>query len=83
VLFSGQAGVPDEATASPKILVILVGKALGYGVSLGCGFRGSPVFPAIFLGIAVASSRMPGSTCRRPSPSRSDPRQAWRREPGC
>ncbi len=55
VLFSGQAGVPDEATASAKILVILlVGKALGYGVSLGCGFRGGPVFPAIFLGIAVA-----------------------------
>jgi chloride channel protein, CIC family len=55
ILFSGQAGVPDEATASAKILVILlVGKAIGYAISLGCGFRGGPVFPAIFLGIAVA-----------------------------
>jgi H+/Cl- antiporter ClcA len=54
-LFSGQAGVPHEATASAKILVILlVGKAIGYGISLGCGFRGGPVFPANFLGIAVA-----------------------------
>jgi len=24
-------------------------------VSLGCGFRGGPIFPAIFLGVAVAS----------------------------
>lgn len=55
VLFSGQAGVPDEVTASTKVLVILlVAKAAGYGISLGCGFRGGPVFPAIFLGIAVA-----------------------------
>ena len=55
VLFSGQTGVPDEVTASTKILVILlVAKAVGYGISLGCGFRGGPVFPAIFLGIAVA-----------------------------
>jgi chloride channel protein, CIC family len=24
-------------------------------VSLGCGFRGGPIFPAIFLGIALAT----------------------------
>ena len=56
VLFSGQAGVPDlAADESTRILVILlVGKALAYAVSLGCGFRGGPVFPAIFLGIAIA-----------------------------
>ena len=24
-------------------------------MSLGCGFRGGPVFPAIFLGVAVAT----------------------------
>jgi H+/Cl- antiporter ClcA len=56
VLFSGQAAVPTiAATQSTKILLILlVGKAIGYGISLGCGFRGGPVFPAIFLGIAVA-----------------------------
>jgi len=56
VLFSGQAGVPAlAATESTKILlVLLAAKALGYAVSLGCGFRGGQVFPAIFLGIAVA-----------------------------
>jgi chloride channel protein, CIC family len=56
VLFSGQSGVPAiAATESTKILlVLLVAKAIGYGISLGCGFRGGPVFPAIFLGVAVA-----------------------------
>ena len=57
VLFSGQASVPALAMpASTKVLVILVvAKGLAYAVCLGCGFRGGPVFPAIFLGIAVAT----------------------------
>ncbi len=57
VLFSGQASVPDVvATSSTKIVVILLlAKAIGYGISLGCGFRGGPVFPAIFIGIALAT----------------------------
>jgi H+/Cl- antiporter ClcA len=56
VLFSGQTGVPAiAATESTKILLILlVAKAIAYGISLGCGFRGGPIFPAIFLGVAVA-----------------------------
>ena len=56
VLFSGQSGVPALAAAdSTKIvLILLVAKAIGYAVSLGCGFRGGPVFPALFLGIALA-----------------------------
>jgi chloride channel protein, CIC family len=32
-----------------------VAKALGYAISLGSGFRGGPVFPAIFLGVALAT----------------------------
>ncbi|MGY1642296.1 hypothetical protein ACI782_14395 [Geodermatophilus sp. SYSU D00703] len=32
------------------LLLLLVAKALGYAISLGCGFRGGP----IFLGIALA-----------------------------
>jgi H+/Cl- antiporter ClcA len=57
VLFSGQSGVPALAAAdSTKIvLILLVAKAVGYAISLGCGFRGGPVFPAIFLGIALAT----------------------------
>jgi H+/Cl- antiporter ClcA len=56
VLFSGQASLPSligEGSAS-IILLLIAAKALAYGVSLGCGFRGGPVFPGIFLGVAVA-----------------------------
>jgi H+/Cl- antiporter ClcA len=57
ILFSGQSSIGVlVGGASFKILVILlVAKLLGYAVSLGCGFRGGPIFPAIFLGIALAS----------------------------
>jgi H+/Cl- antiporter ClcA len=57
VLFSGQSSIPDLVTeGSTKVLLILLAaKALAYAVSLGCGFRGGPVFPAIFLGVAVAT----------------------------
>jgi H+/Cl- antiporter ClcA len=57
VLFSGQTAIPaviGEASAG-AVLVLLVAKALGYAVSLGCGFRGGPIFPAVFLGVAFAS----------------------------
>ena len=55
VLFSGQASVPAlVAEDSAKIvLVLLAFKGLAYAISLGCGFRGGPIFPAIYLGIAV------------------------------
>jgi H+/Cl- antiporter ClcA len=57
VLFSGQAAVPDlvvEDSAS-IVLLLLVAKAVAYAISLGCGFRGGPVFPGIFLGVALAT----------------------------
>jgi H+/Cl- antiporter ClcA len=37
------------------VLILIVAKALAYAVSLGAGFRGGPVFPGIFLGIALAT----------------------------
>ena len=57
ILFSGQASVPEViAQDSTGILVVIVlAKALGYAISLGCGFRGGAVFPALFLGIAIAT----------------------------
>jgi H+/Cl- antiporter ClcA len=57
ILFSGQASLNAVSSAgSTKIvLILLLGKFLAYVVSLGCGFRGGPVFPAIFLGVALAS----------------------------
>jgi H+/Cl- antiporter ClcA len=57
VLFSGQHSMPALITAGSTriVLVLLVFKAAGYAVCLGCGFRGGPIFPAIFLGVALAS----------------------------
>jgi H+/Cl- antiporter ClcA len=57
VLFSGQASIPAviEEDSTKIIVILLVAKFLAYGVSLGAGFRGGPIFPAIFLGIALAS----------------------------
>jgi H+/Cl- antiporter ClcA len=55
VLFSGQSAVPSlVAEDSAKIVVVLlVAKGLAYAICLGCGFRGGPVFPAIFLGVGL------------------------------
>ena len=56
VLFSGQASLPallaEDSTS--VVLVLLVAKGLAYLVSLSCGFRGGPVFPAVFIGVALA-----------------------------
>lgn len=57
VLFSGQSALPDLVNAGSIGFVglLLVAKILGYGISLGSGYRGGPIFPAIFLGVALAS----------------------------
>lgn len=56
VLFSGQSELPDiVAEGSAGVLLLLVvAKGLAYALSLGAGFRGGPVFPAIALGAAMA-----------------------------
>ena len=66
VLFSGQSALPvliaNSATYSAGALVLLiVCKSLAYSVSLA-GFRGGPVFPAMFIGAAggMALSHLPG-----------------------
>jgi chloride channel protein, CIC family len=56
VLFSGQAEMPAviaEGSAS-VLLLLVVAKGLAYALSLGAGFRGGPVFPALAVGVAVA-----------------------------
>ena len=65
VLFSGQAELPDiVAEGSAGVLLLLVAaKGLAYALSLGAGFRGGPVFPAIAIGVAVgmlAADVLPG-----------------------
>ncbi len=65
VLFSGQAEMPDViAESSAWVLVLLVvAKGLAWALSLGAGFRGGPVFPALAVGVAlamVAADVLPG-----------------------
>jgi H+/Cl- antiporter ClcA len=57
ILFSGQSAIPDLIVESSTavLLGILALKALAYAISLGCGFRGGPIFPAVFLGIGIAT----------------------------
>jgi len=66
VLFSGQDAIgpliSQSATYSVGALLLLVAcKGLAYSASLA-GFRGGPVFPAMFLGAAggIALSHLPG-----------------------
>ncbi len=65
VLFSGQTELPAiVAEGSAGVLALLVlAKGVAYGLSLGAGFRGGPVFPAIALGVAgamFAADLLPG-----------------------
>jgi H+/Cl- antiporter ClcA len=55
VLFSGQTELPAVvAEGSAGVLALLVvAKGLAYALSLGSGFRGGPVFPAIAIGVAA------------------------------
>jgi H+/Cl- antiporter ClcA len=58
VLFSGQASIPvlvSDDTTTKVLVILIVAKFLAYAVSLGCGFRGGSIFPALFLGIALAA----------------------------
>ncbi len=66
VLFSGQSALgPLIAHAADysvaALMLLLACKGLAYSVSLS-GFRGGPVFPAMFLGAAggIAMSHLPG-----------------------
>lgn len=66
VLFSGQSQmgplIHHAASYSVGALVLLlICKGLGYGVSLG-SFRGGPTFPGMFMGVAggLALSHLPG-----------------------
>jgi len=46
--FGGWGGLGTPGLAEPGLP-----SGARYAVSLGCGFRGGPIFPAIYLGIAV------------------------------
>lgn len=56
VLFSGQMGTAEilAETSIGAVALIVVAKAIAYGGALGAGYRGGPIFPAVFLAVAVA-----------------------------
>ena len=58
VLFSGQQSTAHVLglTSVGMLVVIAVAKTIAYTVSLGGGFRGGMVFPAVFLGVVVATA---------------------------
>ncbi len=66
VLFSGQSELPTLVQNAAgwtvgALVLLLVCKAIAYSISLS-GFRGGPIFPAMFVGAAggIALSHLPG-----------------------
>jgi H+/Cl- antiporter ClcA len=66
VLFSGQDQLPSlvlqaSAWTIGALVVLVLAKSVAYAISLS-GFRGGPIFPALFVGgaIGVAASHLPG-----------------------
>jgi chloride channel protein, CIC family len=66
VLFSGQTAMPEVLSEASSwsvgaLLLLIACKGAAYALSLS-SFRGGPVFPAIFLGMAVgmAAADLPG-----------------------
>jgi H+/Cl- antiporter ClcA len=58
VLFSGQSAIGDTLTLTSVGALLLIGiaKTLAYTVSLGAAFRGGMVFPAVYLGVVIATA---------------------------
>lgn len=67
VLFSGQTALPDLVSQESMGLVLLItaGKVIAFAIFLGAGFRGGPIFPAVFIGTGVAI--LVGSVADMPS----------------
>jgi H+/Cl- antiporter ClcA len=57
ILFSGEEATSTVLgiTSVATLLVIAVAKTIGYAASLGGGWRGGMVFPAVFLGTVIAT----------------------------
>lgn len=55
ILFSGNSGMPGliAETSAGIVIIVIIAKTLTYSVALGAGFRGGPIFPVTFLGVAV------------------------------
>jgi H+/Cl- antiporter ClcA len=56
VLFSGETamGTMLAQTSGLTVLLIVLAKCLAYGLSIGGGYRGGPIFPITFIGLGIA-----------------------------
>ena len=55
VLFSGEDGMGEllAQTSVATVILVVIAKAIAYGLALGGGYRGGPIFPATYLGVGV------------------------------
>ena len=58
VLFDGEGGIPEliGATSFTAVLLATVGRLIVYGLALGAGFRGGPIFPSVAMGVGVGAA---------------------------
>ncbi len=55
--FPAWSSMPGRGRSGPWSLLVLA-KSVAYGVSLS-SFRGGPIFPAMFIGVAIGRGRLP------------------------
>ncbi len=58
VLFSGQSAIGEILTVTSLTTLAVTGiaKVIAYGISLGAGFRGGRIFPAVFIGVVAGTA---------------------------
>jgi H+/Cl- antiporter ClcA len=58
VLFSGQSAIGEILTVTSLTALVVTGiaKVIAYGMSLGAGFRGGQIFPAVFIGVVSGTA---------------------------
>lgn len=58
VLFSGQSAMAEvlALTSLGTLALTATGKMIAYGISLGAGYRGGRIFPAVFIGVVAGTA---------------------------
>ncbi|MDP1878303.1 MAG: chloride channel protein [Actinomycetota bacterium] len=56
VLFSGETAMGSimAQTSAVTVLLVILAKCLAYGLSIGGGYRGGPIFPIVYIGVGIA-----------------------------
>lgn len=58
VLFDGETGLSDliSSQSAAAIAIVTIGRLIVYGIALGAGFRGGPIFPSLALGVGIGAA---------------------------